>query len=434
MFAYYLTLALRSFGRNRALTALMVLTIALGIGASMTTLTVFHVISGDPIPGKSDRLFTVQMNVLPDSQYEPDDAGESLQMTRIDAEALLAEARGKRQAMMSAGRVVILPTTAGQSAFRVESRYTTADFFPMFDVPLRYGQPWSARDDGDHARVAVISSKLNQTLFGGADSTGRTIQVDGQGLRVVGVLGPWAVNPRFYDLTNNEFGDSENIFVPFATAVDLKLALSGSMWCWGDTPEGRTALSAPCAYLQYWTELGSASEAAAYRRYLDNYIAHQHDLGRFRHPGEVQLRDVMRWLDHNNVVPSDVRLQLWLALGFLLICLLNTIGLLLAKFLRRSGEIGVRRALGASRRTVFAQYLVESGIVGLSGGALGLLLALLGLALVRRQPADYASLAHMDAPMLLATFVLALLSSLLAGALPAWRAMQVTPAIQLKSQ
>ncbi|MET1023028.1 MAG: FtsX-like permease family protein, partial [Pseudoxanthomonas sp.] len=100
----------------------------------------------------------------------------------------------------------------------------------------------------------------------------------------------------------------------------------------------------------------------------------------------------------------------------------------------RSGEIGVRRALGASRRTVFAQYLVESGIVGLSGGALGLLLALLGLAVVRLQPADYASLAHMDAPMLLATFVLALLSSLLAGALPAWRAMQVTPAIQLKSQ
>jgi putative ABC transport system permease protein len=434
MFAYYLNLALRSFGRNKALTTLMVLTIALGIGASMTTLTVFHVISGDPIPGKSDRLFTVQMNVLPDSQYEPDEADESLQMTRIDAQTLLKEARGKRQALMSAGGVVITPTTAGQSAFRVESRYTTADFFPMFEVPLRYGQPWSARDDDDHARVAVISSKLNEKLFGGADSTGRTLQVGGQGLRVVGVLDPWAVNPRFYDLTNSEFGDSENVFVPFSTALDLKLSLSGSMWCWGDTPEGRTALSAPCAFLQYWTELGSASDAADYRRYLDNYIARQHDLGRFRHPGEVQLRNVMQWLDHNHVVPADVRLQLWLALGFLLICLLNTIGLLLAKFLRRSSEIGVRRALGASRLTVFAQYLVESGIVGLSGGALGLVLALLGLAVVRRQPADYASLAHMDTTMLLSTFALALLSSLLAGALPAWRAMQVTPAIQLKSQ
>jgi len=49
MFAYYLDLALRSFRRNKALTALMVLAIALGIGASMTTLTVFHVLSGDPM-------------------------------------------------------------------------------------------------------------------------------------------------------------------------------------------------------------------------------------------------------------------------------------------------------------------------------------------------------------------------------------------------
>ncbi|HJR14063.1 MAG TPA: ABC transporter permease, partial [Rhodanobacteraceae bacterium] len=53
MFAYYLDLALRSLKRNKALTALMVLAIALGIGASMTTLTVLHVLSGDPLPDKS---------------------------------------------------------------------------------------------------------------------------------------------------------------------------------------------------------------------------------------------------------------------------------------------------------------------------------------------------------------------------------------------
>jgi len=434
MLAYYLNLALRSFRRNKALTALMVLTIALGIGASMTTLTVFHVLSSDPIPGKSERLFYVQMNALPDSQYDPGDRDELLQMTRLDAESLLKQAHGKRQAMMSAGSVVILPTAAGQSAFRVESRYTTADFFPMFDVPLKHGHAWSARDDADHARVAVISSKLNQQLFGGADGTGRTIQVSGQSLQVIGVLNTWAVNPRFYDLTNNEFGNGEEIFVPFSTAMDLAFPLSGSMWCWGDTPEGKTALSAPCAWLQYWTELGAGSDAADYRRHLDNYIARQHDAGRFKHPGDLKLLNVMQWLDLNHVVPSDVRLQLWLALGFLVICLLNTIGLLLAKFLRRSSEIGVRRALGASRMTVFAQYLVEAGIVGLTGGSLGLILALLGLAIVRKQPADYAPMAHMDLTMLLATFGLALLSSLLAGALPAWRAMHVTPAIQLKSQ
>jgi putative ABC transport system permease protein len=142
----------------------------------------------------------------------------------------------------------------------------------------------------------------------------------------------------------------------------------------------------------------------------------------------------MEWLDYKRVVPGDVRLQVWLAFGFLLVCLLNTVGLLLAKFLRRSSEIGVRRALGASRRAIFAQCLVEAGTVGLAGGVLGLGLAQLGLWAVRQQPVSYADLVHLDPLMLLATFCLAIAASVLAGLVPAWQACQVTPALQLKSQ
>jgi len=65
---------------------------------------------------------------------------------------------------------------------------------------------------------------------------------------------------------------------------------------------------------------------------------------------------------------------------------------------------------------------------------LGLGLALLGLWAVRQQPNSYDSLAHLDVSMLVATFVIAIVASLLAGLLPAWRACQVAPAIQLKSQ
>ncbi|HEY0973026.1 MAG TPA: FtsX-like permease family protein [Solimonas sp.] len=141
----------------------------------------------------------------------------------------------------------------------------------------------------------------------------------------------------------------------------------------------------------------------------------------------------MEWLDYKRVVPSDVRLQVWLAFGFLAVCLVNTVGLMLAKFLRRAGEIGVRRAIGASRREIFLQFLVEAGAVGLAGALLGVLLALLGLWGVRQQPGDYASLAHLDLPMLGLTVALALFTSLIAGLLPAWRACDVAPALQLKS-
>jgi putative ABC transport system permease protein len=79
------------------------------------------------------------------------------------------------------------------------------------------------------------------------------------------------------------------------------------------------------------------------------------------------------------------------------------------------------------------QLLVEAGTIGLIGGLLGLLLAWLGLWAVRHEPASYAQLAHLDLPMLGATFGLAVASSLLAGLLPAWRGCQVSPATQLKS-
>jgi putative ABC transport system permease protein len=94
----------------------------------------------------------------------------------------------------------------------------------------------------------------------------------------------------------------------------------------------------------------------------------------------------------------------------------------------------VRRALGASRAAIFAQCLIEAVSVGLVGGVLGLGLAVLGLWAVRQQPVEHAALAHLDPAMLLTTFALAIVASLFAGALPAWRACQVTPAIQLKTQ
>ncbi|HEU0306325.1 MAG TPA: ABC transporter permease [Lysobacter sp.] len=436
MIGYYFNLALRSFTRNKVLTALMVLAIALGIGASMTTLTVFHILSGDPIPQKSDRLFYPRLEPRSMNGFTPGDDPEE-QMTRFDAEALLREKRGDRQAVMSGGRLPVEAQDGKLEPFTVDARYTSADFFPMFDTPFRYGSGWSASDDEGRAKVVVISRALNDKLFGGGNSVGKTLLAGNNSFRIVGVLDEWRPTPKFYDLTNDRFSEVEQVFVPFSTSRTLKFGIQGNMNCWGDSggeEEGSRGVNAPCAWLQYWVELGSADKVRAYKQYLENYSNQQRAAGRFERPTNVRLHSVMEWLDEQNAVPGDVRLQLWLALGFLLVCLLNTVGLLLAKFLRRSSEIGVRRALGASRRTIFAQYLIEAGTIGLAGGVAGLGLALLGLWAVRQQPAGYAELAHLDLPMLLTTFALALASSVLAGLLPAWRAMQVTPAIQLKSQ
>ena len=335
MFAYYFDLALRSFRRNRVLTALMVLAIALGIGASMTTLTVFHVLSGDPIPHKSAMLFTPQLDPRSMDGYTPGEEPED-QVTRYDAEQLLREAKGDRQALMTGGGVAVQPDRPGLAPFALDSRYTSADFFPMFEPPFLAGSGWSKAQDDAHDRVVVITRKLAEKLYGTVQAVGKTLRMDGNEFRVVGVMEDFRPKPKFYDLNSDRYGEAEQIYLPFSTSRDLKMGRNGSMNCWDDhkdgpdDPEGETGVSAPCTWMQYWVQLDTPEKAEAYKRYLTNYSDQQHASGRFQRPTNVRLRSVMEWLDYRRVVPGDVRLQMWLAFGFLAVCLLNTVGLLLA--------------------------------------------------------------------------------------------------------
>lgn len=435
MLAYYIDLAFRSLRRGRMMTALMVLAIALGIGASMTTLTVLHVLSGDPLPGRSASLYYPQIDPRDNGGLMPGKEPPE-QLTLIDGLNLLRAQRADRQALMTGGAVAVMPQSAAIDPVIVEARYTTGDFFPMFGAPFLFGGGWSHAEDEAKARVAVITRKLNNRLFAGQNSIGRLLRIGTTDFRVAGVLDTWRPNPHFYDLNTGDYDYAEQVFVPLQTALDLRLSHNGSTDCWGNGTGGigTTLPAASCVWLQFWVELDSARKAAAYRNFLVSYSEEQHALGRFQRAPNVRLRNVMQWLDYNRVVPSDVRLQTGLAFGFLLVCLVNTVGLLLAKFMRRAGELSVRRALGASRRAIFAQLLVESGLVGVVGGITGLGLALFGLWMVRHRPSSYAALAHLDVSMLVTTIVMAIGASLIAGLLPAWRACQVAPAMQLKSQ
>jgi len=437
MFGYYLDLALRSLRRNMVLTALMVLAIAVGIGASMTTLTVMHLLSGDPLPGCSDKLFYAQV----DDNLSAGDYKEPLDKQGYQSTIDLWNARqADRQAIVVESPVKLRAPQTTLPPLMLSMLSTTADFFPMFDVPFRYGAPWRAEDDASRARVAVISSDLNDKLFGGADSVGRTLRLRDTDVRIVGVLGRWRPSPQFYTVAGGRFAAGktadfyskpQDIFTPFSSALEFNDGNFYQYTCSQPPATPGHLQNAPCAWLGLWVQLNSPDRAAAYKRFLDGYAAQQQ--GRILRPQNTRLRSLMEWLDFQGVVPSDVRLQTWLAFGFLAICLFNTIGLLLAKFLRRGGEIGVRRALGASRGAIFCQCLVEAGMIGLVGGLGGLLLTLLGLGLVRRQPVAFADMVHLDARMFALTFVLAIVTSLLAGFLPALRASRVAPGLQLKT-
>ena len=231
------------------------------------------------------------------------------------------------------------------------------------------------------------------------------------------------------------FDDENEIFIPFSNAIRHEYRSNGSTSCNGDVDPGFQAfLDSECTWLQGWVETRTKADRAELQSFMDSYAIEQRKLGRLKRDAPNKLYDVREWLDHMKVVSKDSKLSAWLAFGFLILCLVNTIGLLLAKFSVRAAEVGIRRALGASRREIFQQFLIETTVIGLAGGVLGLLLAFGALALIAMQSKQLTVVAHMDWVMLTATFVMAVASAIIAGLLPTWRACQVTPALQLKSQ
>jgi len=437
MFAYYLELALRSLKRSPGLTALMVLAIGFGVAASMTSWSVFRAVSGDPIPWKSAQLFVPQIDMWgPDGRNA--DGSPPNAMDYADAVALMREHRAKLQSAMYQISPSVVPADAGKHPLNVSGHAVYGEFFPMLDVPFEFGSGWSTDDDTNRAQVVVIGSKLNQKLFGGANSVGRTVNIEGRDYRVVGVLDHWNPQPRFYDVVNSGgfATDADDVFLPFQTAIQANIPNDGNTNCNAVPKEsGFVGLQhSACAWIAFMAELDDAAAVQAYRSYLDGYAREQQQAGRFAWAPNNRLLDVPAWLNNQHVVPSDTKVSLLVALGLLLVCLVNTVGLLLAKFLRRSSEIGVRRALGAPRAAIYTQFLTEAGIVGAAGGVLGLVLTGAGVASVGWVlPKDIAALARLDVSLLALTLLVAVVATMLAGLYPTYRASRVQPAWQLKS-
>jgi putative ABC transport system permease protein len=437
MLTYYFRLGMRSLRRNMVLTALMIVAIAVGIGACMTTLTVFRAMSGDPIPQKSTQLYAPQIdNWGPDKHNNGSVDRLESQLSYIDVMGLMKAHAAKRQSGMYASVLSLRPADPKQKPSKVLARVAYADFFAMFQAPFKFGEAWSASDDENHAAVVVITREMNDRLFGGANSVGKTIRLDNETYMVRGVLDDWRLLPRFYDLNIRPFGDADAVFLPFTRALDKHMGNIGSTQCNGDVDPGwEGRLRSDCIWLQFWVELPTEADARTYRAFLNNYAAEQQSLGRFHWPPHTQLRDVKQWLQYRHVVPNEVRILILVSFGFLLVCLMNAMGLMLAKIMGRAGDIGVRRALGASRRAIFSQCLIETSVVGLAGGILGLGLTALGLWAARSLlTKEYVALAHLDITDTSLAVLLAVAATVLAGLYPTWRASHVQPAWQLKAQ
>ncbi|MGH7467853.1 MAG: ABC transporter permease [Longimicrobiales bacterium] len=393
--------ALRRLRQNPGFSTIVVLTLALGIGANTAIFSVVNAILLRPLPyHEPTELVTIE-HVYPSLNLEAPVSARGFRAYRDDTKSFEALA-------VQTGWQVNL-TGAGEPE-RLTGARVSGDFFRVFGVNAVRGR--TLRPDEDvpgQNRVVVLSDGLWRRLYGAQpDMVGQTMQLNGEPFEIVGVM-----PAGFRDYWNRRV----ELWTPLALAAD---AFNG----------GNEFLSVSARLKAGTTLRAAASEMRTFAEQIkrdrpDNY------------PDNWTLSvTTLNEQATGNIRPA--LLVLLGAVGFvLLIACANVANLLLARAAGRTKEIAVRAALGAARVRILRQLLTESVMLGLSGGALGLLLAYGGVRLIAGLDArnvPFASDVRIDAPVLIFTLAIALITGLIFGAVPALQASRADVQDTLRSE
>lgn len=427
MFTYNLKLALQSFKRAPSLYLLIIVTLSVGVGLLCANLALVNSMASDPIPDKSKRLFHVSMNTWP----EDDQSTQPLHILRYkDAMAIAEFKEAKRSAVFYASGVYSRDSES-TSLKRYDStvRATTPGFFKLTNAPFAYGNQF----ESSKGMEVVIGDDLNQKIFAGENSVGKTLELDGELLTVVGVLKPWTLRPLFYHVTEGRaFNLTDDIFVPLETAIDLNWSIHARSTSTDDFSKIAETRDRNVYYLQAWVELESALNKQTLQTYLDNYSQLLKDAG--DHPLVIknELHNVPEWLEIREIVDQKVLAFTLASLLFLCVCVFNASSLLLSRFHAGKQEVGLRRAIGASNKHMLWQGVTESALLGFITGCVALVLSWLFLKLSIKFLPHLANVAVLQPNILALGMLLAIATSVTSAMYPLYRANRYTISAELK--
>ncbi len=292
---------------------------------------------------------------------------------------------------------------------------TDGAFWQVLDFEFVEGQPYTEDDERQARPVAVINETTRQRFFGDDHAVGRTIEVDGQRFRVVGVV---------RDVPFLRVVPFADVWVPISTARSdgYKREYVGDFFA--------LVLADPARLDEVRNELAARVAAA---RPPD-----AHTFSRFYGGLETLFEFASRVLFTSRFEaahPGALRgLLAGLALVFMLLPAINLVNLNLSRILERAGEIGVRKAFGASSSALVGQFIVESLVLSLLGGALGLVLCGLVLgALNGSGLIPYAQLT-LNLRVFFWGVVFSAAFGLLSGVYPAWRMSRLHPVEALRGR
>ena len=384
-----ISFALRTLLKNKGFTLTAVLTLALGIGSTTAIFSVVYAVF-EPMPYPNpDQLVMVWAKV-------PQGRNSVPQNDFIEWRRRSTSFQG-----MNAWNGASFNVATDDRPEQVDASRRTPGFFTMEGLPLLLGRDFLP-EEGEQGRdhVVILSHRFWSKHFNSnRDLVGNDIRMNGEPYTVVGIL-----PPGMHDRLNSQ------IFVPLSFSPDSSQRDLNFVSVMARLKDGVTIGQAQAEMSAVAAERNREFPKSANR--------------------EVSIEPL-----HLNFVTPSTRRNLWLLLGavgfLLLIGCVNVANLLLARGTSREKEVAVRAALGASRRRLFAQFLTESLVLAVLGGALGVFLAGAIIDLIEFVMPPVGTMLPSEAnirisiPVLFFTIGVTTLAGLLFGTAPAWQATRV---------
>jgi putative ABC transport system permease protein len=404
-------LALRALSSNKLRSALTMLGIIIGVGAVITLLSVGRGVQNlvtEQLQSVGTNLLFVVPGNLQEQNGPPGSNSAGGSLTLADAEAI-ADPLAVPDVVQTAPELVSSAEVShGRTTLRVSVSGVTPSYEQVRNFPVSYGAFISDADISSQSRVAVLGSRIAERLFeeNGLYPIGATVKINDVPFRVVGVL-------EEKGGTGGPGGNQDEVvLVPLSTAHQRLFPSFHSR-------QGEPLLAV--VYAQVVSE--ERMEAAADE--ITNLLRQRHNIA-FQDADDFTVINQQDLLSIFGQITGVLTLFLGAIAGIsLLVGGIGIMNIMLVSVTERTREIGLRKAVGAKRRDILLQFLIEAVVLSLIGGILGVILGIVGALAVSQLQDDLKAAVTLDAILLATLFAAAV--GLFFGIYPATRASRLNP-------